>query len=255
MNIAVARVSGDQGRMGVPGSYGPPCNEELLHNASTLLRNITSAFTKCDIFSPNWRRVVHIDMTGATAWCPSGLHNNSNDNQTACGSTHNGCTPLTFPTGLNFTHVCGRVRGYQSGVTRGYLTGHKISDHYADGVLISSGNYTTHLWTYAVGKNSKASPTDTGPCNKSRSGVIESYIPGFVGNHSSCEYGSTNGTTSIAWEDSLWVGNKCLTPFESTCPDWFYRQVNHTMDNTDIEVRWCAKFGAIYTDILEIWVL
>lgn len=161
-----------------------------------------------------------------------------------------------YNTGGNYTHVCGRVRGYQSGKTFGYFGGHTNSC-YADGVLITSGDYTTHLWTYAVGISEGAYDSGDHPCSTfSRDiGTITLHFPPFVKNDSFCEHKKVNYQKNVAWNDTLWDDTECITPDNMTCQNqgWFHREVEQT--NHDIEVRLCARDGArIIIDILEIWV-
>ena len=206
---------GEVGRRGFPGPYGPPgphgpkgdtvlSPEEFDKVVQTLWQNISAEmsrigasvtvletalnFRKCGIYSTSWRRVAYIDMTDPTAQCPSGLRVVSNDttNQRACGiSVERGCSSVQFPAGGSYTHVCGQVRGYQFGATEPFLGGN-IDNHYADGVLITSGSPRRHLWTYAVGQSethAHGCPCSTGG-NSSRPN-----IPTFVGVEYYCESG------------------------------------------------------------------
>ena len=70
-----------------------------LNDINTLIKDIKSTFTKCGIYSLNWRRVTYIDTTQGAA-CPDGLHEVTNSalNKRACGRTVDvGCSSLTFP--------------------------------------------------------------------------------------------------------------------------------------------------------------
>ena len=74
--------------------------------------------------------------------------------------------------GLNYSKVCGQLRGYQFGGPDGfrsyyssYLT---IDDTYVDGVSITYGSAPRkHIWTYANGLNFgfPGIPTVVCPCN------------------------------------------------------------------------------------------
>ena len=276
---------GEVGRRGFPGPYGPPgphgpkgdtvlSPEEFDKVVQTLWQNISAEmsrigasvtvletalnFRKCGIYSTSWRRVAYIDMTDPTAQCPSGLRvvSNSTTNQRACGkSVERGCSSVQFPAGGSYTHVCGRVRGYQFGVTEAFLGGN-IDNHYADGVIITSGSPRRHLWTSAVGQSERHAhgcPCSTGG-NSSRPN-----IPTFVGTDYYCESGFvTTPQYRTAWEVPLWDGTGCVTPGNTCCQrhSWFHKQVDQTSDS--IEVRWCADGRRsdkdVFTDILEIWV-
>ena len=251
---------------------------ELLH---TLQQNITaemsrigasvmdmqSAFTKCGIYSTTWRRVAHIDMTDPTAQCPSGLRvvSNSTTNQRACGrSVSHGCSSVTFPIRGNYTHVCGRVRGYQYYTTDAFLASSRITinDAYIDGISITHGNPRRHLWSYAANyyEQYRGSHNYICPCARPDPGNSRWYVPAFVGADYYCESGFvTTYATRIAWEDPLWDGAGCVTPGNTCCErhGWFHKQVDQTSDS--IEVRWCADEGRsnedVFTDLVEIWVL
>ena len=253
LNIAVVGVAGEPGRRGVPGAPGTPCTESSVQNCTSLLMDIQTAFTKCGIYSTSWRRVAHIDMTDPAARCPSGLKNSSDTNeQPACGKSADGdaCVSLTFPTGWRYTHVCGHVRGYQVGETKGFNFDH---DGNVDGVQITIKNQQKPLWAYAVSKSAN-SDMDNAPCspNKTTGELSENLIDIFEDNYC-CEIRmNKNG-----WEGPLWAGGYHNTSGNDGCKDnhfWFHRQVDYT--SKSIKVKWCASSGtAVFTDILEIWVL
>ena len=62
-----------------------------------------------------WTRVTYINMTQAGATCPVGLHQFSfNYYKSYCGNIRlSGCVRTMFPTLVEYSRVCGRVRGYQ----------------------------------------------------------------------------------------------------------------------------------------------
>ena len=268
---------GERGPQGVPGLPGPPglqgpqgdtvlSKEEFDKVLRALRENITAElecnckeqFVKCSIYSTKWRRVAHIDMTDPTAQCPSGLRevSNTTTNKRACGRSAKGiCSSLVFPTSGSYTHVCGRVRGYQFDRIEAF-NGGSIDGYYAEGVLITNGSPRRHLWTYAVGRSETHSygcPCSTGGSSSRQ------YVSAFVGSDYYCESGFvTNWESRIAWEDPLWDGAGCVTPGNTCCQryGWFHKQVQQTSDS--IEVRWCASASwsseDVFTDIVEIWV-
>ena len=226
-----------------------------LNDINTFINDIKSTFTKCGIYSLNWRRVTYIDTTQGAA-CPAGLREVTNSalNKTACGRTVNvGCSSLTFPSGGSYTHVCGRARGYRFHTTDGfrrYGGGTRIEDAYIDGVSITRGSPRKHIWSYAAGE---------GGC-RCFSQESEHYRPTFVGNDYYCEWGATSKVGNrLAWENPLWDGEGCTLPGNTCCQrsGWFHKEVPPTTDN--IEVRWCCDQNQgdedVYTDIVEIWVL
>ena len=82
--------------------------------------------------------------------------------------------------GLNYTHVCGYARGYQSGSTDGFGNYGII-----EGISIKAG--TTHVWAYASGvQEAERNPYDYScPCNINNTFTT----PLSVGNDYYCESG------------------------------------------------------------------
>ena len=251
-------LKGSRGAPGAHGLKGPPGprGQKLCQdNFNTLVQDLQShlstelgrmrASLYCGDYSSKWRPVFRIDMTDTTIscdWCEDKLkkYDNPITNQAAYGG--NDCAPHNFSIRGDYTHVCGYVRGYQSGTTKAFIGGN-IADHYADGVLITSGNRSNHLWTYAVSTSKERLCSPITNVNNTLD---------FVEDHYYCESGLTN----TAWEDPLWDGIGRVTHGNTRYQNhgWFHRQVNKTSDS--IEVRWCATpgNGAVITDILEIWV-
>ena len=260
------------GQSGLPGAIGPrgyPGDTVLtkdefrkvtitvqmnissqLNDLNTFMKDIKLTFTKCGIYSLNWRRVTYIDTTQGTT-CPAGLREvtNSTLNKRACGRTVDiGCSHMTFPSGGSYTHVCGRARGYRFHTTDGFRRhggGTRIDDAYVDGVSITRGSPRKHIWSYAAGLNG---------C-RCLSQESEHYRPTFVGNDYYCEWSDTSKAGDrLAWEDPLWDGEGCTNCCQGP---WFHKEVPPTTNN--IEVRWCCDESRanedVYTDIVEIWVL
>ena len=280
---------GERGPQGVPGLPGSPglqgpqgdtvlsqeesdrvvqalqknFSAELSRIAASLI-DLQGAFTKCGIYNTSWTRVAHIDMTNPAAQCPSGLHEVSNvtTNQRACGrSVSSSCSSVTFPIGKMYSHVCGRVRGYQYYTTDAFYhsSGKTINDVYIDGISITHGSPRRHLWSFAANYYEQWSRTQNHICPCARRDPDNSkwYIPDF---DYYCESGFvSNYENRIAWEDPLWDGAGCVTPGNTCCQryGWFHKQVNQSSDS--IEVRWCAEEERsnedVLTDLVEIWVL
>ena len=273
---STGKVSLDIDVVSVPGPEGPKRDQdprvypgdtsqcEQLE-ASELNNLINSTFTKCGIYSLNWRRVTYIDTTQGAA-CPAGLREvtNSTLNKKACGRTVQvGCSSLTFPSGGSYTHVCGRARGYQFNTTDAFraFRGNTINDAYVDGLSITRGSPRKHIWSYVAGHQEKTNNNIRVQfqCPCAVPGSSTTNIAPFVGDNYYCESGfGTKVEKTIAWEDPLWDGEGCTQP--NTCckrSGWFHKEVNLTSD--DIEVRWCCDESRttedFYTDIVEIWVL
>ena len=207
-----------------------------------------------------WIRVAQLNMSEPGATCPSGLtlQNYNNINHSLCGRSSSGCASTFFSTyGLNYTKVCGKVRGYQfSSVDAFLVQSNNIDSTYVDGISITYGsNPRQHIWTYAAGENDFQAGGDDCPCNSGSSVVV----PDFVGNDYYCESGRRLAILYV--EDILWDGQQC-NGIESTCctnPNmpWFLKTLNEET-NDDIELRVCSD--EIPTgeeaplDIIEIYI-
>ena len=160
---------------------------ELSRIAASLM-DIPGAFTKCGIYNTSWTRVAHIDMTNPAAQCPSGLRevSNSTTNQRACGkNVSRGCSSVTFPIGEKYSHVCGRVRGYQYYTPDAFYhsSGKTINDAYIDGISITHGSPRRHLWSFAASNYEQWSGTQNYicPCDRPDPANSRWYVPDFVG--------------------------------------------------------------------------
>ena len=141
-------------------------------------------------------------------------------------NVYSGCNSTFFSTyGLNYTKVCGRVRGYQYGYPEGFICymhptwycyrAHPQVKTY--GVTFTYGNNSRrHIWTYAAGDYEQGTLSRFCPCN-SDSQLVNYTIP-FVGNDYYCESGS--GATYSGFDlypnDPLWDGQDC-PGCEATC--------------------------------------
>ena len=212
-----------------------------------------------------WTRVAYLNMTEPGTTCPSGLTQTGyiNINHDVCGRPNpssGGCYSTFFSAcSINYTKVCGQMRGYQF-ATPDAFTSFNIGSYYVDGVSITHGsNPRQHIWTYAGGAAETNLESYGCPCNSATSA---SPAPSFVGNDFYCESGSYNSPSYILYaDDPLWDGQNC-NGAESTCctnPNmpWFLKTLNEiTTDN--IELRVCSDEGLSNEDtpldIIEIYV-
>ena len=219
----------------------------------------------CDMEGTNcggeggWTRVAYINMTQDGATCPVGLNQRSVNNKSYCGNTGPpGCNGTMFPTLVEYSRVCGRVRGYQYDVSFAFYSYHlntnlTIDDNYVDGVSITYGSAPRkHLWTYA------AAPLDHnntyygyGDCPCKQNNTI--IAPPFIGTDYYCESGTTSWCGYIIYlNDPLWDGQQCGS--ESLCcthsnMPWFIKTLNETTTE-NIELRLCD--GGYYFSITDI---
>ena len=213
-----------------------------------------------------WTRVAYLNMTEPGTTCPSGLTQRgySNINHDVCGRPSDpGCDSTTFSTyGLNYTKVCGQIRGYQFAIPDAFHLGSKgIDSYYVEGVSITYGsNPRQHIWTYAGGFYETRLDSRGCPCN---SGSAALPPPSFVGNDYYCESGLNAPPYPLILYpfDPLWDGQNCNGP-ESTCctnPNmpWFLKTLNEVTTH-NIELRVCCSHGLPYEDtpldIIEIYV-
>ena len=225
----------------------------------------------CDMEGANcggeggWTRVAYINMTQAGATCPMGLNQRSFNNKSYCGNTGFECNRTMFPTLVEYSRVCGQVRGYQYGATVSFYsyqvnTSLTIDDNYVDGVSITYGSVPRkHLWTYA------AAPRDTimysglydCPCKENSTAIT----PPFVGTDYYCESGVEHCCPyDIPSNDSLWDGQQCGGGESPCCTHsnmpWFIKTLNETTTE-DIELRLCDGvhfLGSTPLDLIEIFV-
>ena len=244
-------VKGKKGDSGNPGPTGPPglkfrTEMQKLQEAVRKLNASLMAVQECDIHDSSWRQIVYIDMTDSDskAQCPNGLTKFNDDQRLGCFKKN--CAALQLNITGNYTRVCGRVSGYQQGNTKGFID-LEPSDFripYAHGVLITSNNYSEHLWSYLAGTLEHHCPcsSDTNP---DPTAFISTYH---------CEFQSTNsGQRYPLWDRCDTDYTKCCTNSKKKMHGWFHNSINQSIDS--IEVRWCApENGTIVTDILQIWV-
>ena len=225
----------------------------------------------CDMEGTNcggeggWTRVAYINMTQAGATCPVGLNKRSFNNKSYCGNTgQSGCIGTMFPTLVEYSRVCGRVRGYQYDILIAFLsyqvnTNLTIDDNYVDGVSITYGSVPRkHLWTYA------AAPQDTilqnglydCPCKLNSANIA----PPFVGTDYYCESGVERCCPiDIPSNDTLWDGQQCGVGEAPCCTHpnmpWFIKTLNETTTE-DIELRKCnhQMYADSPLDLIEIFV-
>ena len=214
-----------------------------------------------------WRRVVYLDFTDRNTNCPSGWQLTSHSRRT-CGRVSTSrltCDSVTFPvSGGDYTRVCGRIKGYQSGGPDAFETyddgeATTINSAYVSGVSLTHGRRRRHIWTFAAGYSENLrNRNDACPCDA----TTDISIPSFVGRDYFCESGRHQGESygNFFPNDPLWDGNGCST--SSTCcsfnnPPYFTKQLP-TRTSDDIEARICLSEDIQRDDIpielIELYV-
>ena len=230
-----------------------------------------SRYGACDCGSPGWIRAAYLNMSVLypLPYCPSGWQLRYYPRSCArpLNADWNTCYPVTFPVqGIQYSQVCGRIIGYQIGLTGAFIVseGRTIDDRYVDGVSLTYGNPRQHIWTFASAIDEYPHFSDS-KCRCSN--VTERRpinIPSFVGNDYFCETGVPPGqrvASSLFYHnDPLWDGQTC-GPTSTCCtfnkPPWFCKQLPQST-NADLEVRLCSAGLASVTntavELIEIYV-
>ena len=96
----------------------------------------------CGDMKGGWMRVANIDMTNTSQNCPSGLSLTTSPKR-VCDITSHGCVSNDFDIhGAQYSHICGRVIGYQKYILAAfYLHSRGIDADYVYGVSL------THAWS------------------------------------------------------------------------------------------------------------
>ena len=193
--------------------------------------------------------------------------------QVACGLpttiTHGGCASTTYSVGgMQYSEVCGMLRGYQFGATsafRAYSSYSRgINEQYLEGISLTHGfaGSRQHIWSFAAGLTEYSEtifPWEICPCDTSRS---YSVVPPFVGNDYFCESAETSPWSyqfMFYPDNPLWDGQNCMNT-SSCCqlnnPPWFTKVLSHPTSD-DIELRMCdgdSRNDNIALELIELYV-
>ena len=270
-------------QLGPPGC-NPPRNrscQDILHCFSSApsgyyqvaAPNGSLVQVYCDMEETNcggeggWTRVAYVNMSQSGATCPRGLTQKQFSGLTLCSRNNSaGCQSTAFSTlGLNYSQVCGQVRGYQYGAPDAFhpylFSNASINQAYVDGVSITYGSTTrNHIWTYAGAVN-LGQHVASCPCNN---GSMNITVP-YVGSDYYCETGDNDDTCcsfgTILLSDPLWDGQQCPGVEAPCCTHpnmpWFNKTLSETTTE-DIELRVCADSPVSDEDtpleVIEIFV-
>ena len=215
----------------------------------------------CGGITGGWMPVTKINMTNSSDTCPAGLKLLTTPKRLcAMNIDGGGCSSATFNLhGVRYTHVCGKIIGYQQGSPDAFwpyrnnrrLT---IDDQYVDGISLTHGNNPRkHIWTFvgAVHEVITSGTHDICPCTNIHN-PDSIPIPSYVGNDYFCDTGSESRVQNKFYpNDPLWDGQGCGRL--NTCcsfnnPPWFMKELpSSTSDN--IEMRLCANEARSNEDI------
>ena len=203
-----------------------------------------------------WTRVANLNMSNPSEQCPGdfNLQTYSTAPMRLCGGANigTGCVSAVYSTyGISYSHVCGRVIGYQYGGPDGFSAANQnpsvtIDGIYLDGVSLTHGSpgARQHIWSFACGLFETNTPPNTQarlycPC------VSGAAVPSYVENNYFCESGNQGTSVNrgvLFPSDPLWDGQGCGSPpcCELSTAPWFCRQLPQTTTD-DIEVRICRN--------------
>ncbi len=168
-----------------------------------------------------------------------------------------GCIGSFFPVnGISYSHVCGRIIGYQDRTPNAFFpyqssSTRSIDDVYVDGISLTHGTERQHIWTFAAALDETLGHLSS--CRCSNAGFRQAAtIPDFVSNDYFCDTGSREDAGFEFYDsDPLWDGAGC-GEVSSCCtfnnPPWFYKSLIATSD--DIEMRVCRDSPVANEDIL-----
>ena len=215
-------------------------------------------------------------MTDSTQQCPSGLRQHDYDNRSsirACVTNNSmvqyGCNSTVFPVNIPYSEVCGRVTGYQIGITNAFSNlsvasmsrrgNHAIDDIYVDGVSLTYGDPRQHIWTFAAALDREGTKNSQSRCPCESTSAAPP--PEFVLSHYFCDTGTDSHVKyAFFYPEKLWDGENC-TSSDPCCsfnsPPWFHRVLPQPTAE-DIEMRVCRDEGFTNEDIaierIELYV-
>ena len=174
----------------------------------------------CGGITGGWMRIAQLDPQH----CPTGFTNTPFNGTQTCISQNqsSGCTSVSFNiSGIPYSKVCGRIRGYGIGTVDGFyknglIRGSSVEDNYLDGVSITSSG--THVWSFVAGGCSKA-------C------LLEHRL-GFVGDDFTCE--SSGCSSDSTCFSSLWDQDDCRV----ATPIFFFKTLS-TSTSADVTMSVC----------------
>ena len=198
-----------------------------------------------------WMRAANIDMTDPNQQCPEEfkLINRTEPPLRTCGrpvGSGRGCVSTTFPVhGIQYSHVCGRIIGYQIGPPVAFFYASKgIDSYYIEGISLTHGQSPRqHIWSFA-GAVAEQYSVSSQICPCVQMGTEGTEVPPFVGNDYFCDTAIRGSSWTAGYlysGDPLWDGQGCGST--STCcefnnPPRFCKQLPQPTSD-DIELRIC----------------
>ena len=220
----------------------------------------------CGGITGGWMKVADLDMTDNTTQCPDSLELRTSPLRTCrIRSSSSVCSSDIFNVyGVEYTKVCGRIKGYQVGTTDAFHSSPSIDTNYVDGVSLTRGSSPRqHIWSFASAHDEEdVNPNRKCPCTNTAISSSIPSLPPFVGNDYFCDTGTIRkgDITGFHSDDPLWDGAGCGP--QSTCcsfnsPPWFHKELPQATTD-DMEIRVCRNEGRanedIAIEIVELYV-
>ena len=225
----------------------------------------------CGNLTGGWMRVANIDMTNTSQNCPSGLNLTYASPKRVCDITSFGCLSTDFHIEAQYSHICGRVIGYQRSAPNAFWQHSRgIEANYVNGVSLTHGQSPRqHIWTFAAARDESSSGASRFRCPCVNPNLYPTpTLPGFIGNDYFCDtaletiYSSIpDYYRSIFVSDPLWDGEGCgptstccYDPKREVNPPWFVKTLSSPTSD-DIEMRLCAIYNQrTPIEIVELYV-
>ena len=227
----------------------------------------------CGGITGGWMRVAKLNMTNSSHTCPAGLKLLTTPKRLCTRVTDVvGCSSATFNLhGIRYTHVCGKIIGYQQGTPDAFgpywwnkhhnnrnLT---IDNKYVEGISLTHGhNPRKHIWTFAAALDEVQKNHNVCPCTNIHN-TVTIPIPPYVGSDYFCDTASeTIAQNKFYPNDPLWDGQGCgrlNTCCSFNSPPWFMKELPSSTSD-DIEMRLCASrhhHEDIIFEVIELFVL
>ena len=195
----------------------------------------------CGVYG-GWTRLDYLNMRLSTK-CPTGFQLYVTRGIRHCGrppSHKGGCSSKIISSyGVKYSHVCGKVLGYEYGNPDAFHYYGRIDQVYLDGVSITYGSPPKHVFSFAAGNRETIAGPYACPCNSGSS----NRPPLFVGNNYYCESGITHSSGhEFAVGDTLWDGKLCRHREASCC------------SRSNIFPRFKRDLGTVTSDSLQLRV-
>ena len=230
--------------------YGDPTSTSGYYNYT--LSNGSDITVYCDMDGVNcdgeggWTRIGYIDPN-TTSECPPELQlMNNTEFGLICRGAYGGLNNFKYSSSnTSYSKICGQARAYiyDHGHAFDYW-GARLDSIYVDGISITTGNYTKHIWTYAVGG-------DWFECPCSIYYDYYDAAPQFVASDYYCAHKKYYDSIRIWDEENCGYWNEgCCT---SDKLPWFIRSLNENTSD-DVEVRMYVGHGQLLIEKFEIFV-